>query len=419
LLAERSHKLSADIIIVGAGVAGVASAAVLGRQGWRVLLVDARPACPPVFKAEKVERDELRLLADLGLLERLTPHAGLVSETFAAYDGRVFRRLAAEHIGIAYADLVNTIRANLPAAVETKVGYVNRISRKDETIRVRLADGQELTARLVVVACGVGDELLSGLGLRRSVIQKEQCTALGFNIVAAGARTFPFQAVTYYATDAASCIDYVTFFKIRDAMRANLFVFRAESDPWIQEFHREPRAALERALPKLPRVIGEYEVAGKVVSGSVDLYRAEGEMPDGVVFIGDALQSACPSTGLGLKKVFTDVAVLGECVPAWFSTPGMSAGKLKSFYGDPRKRSRDSHALRQSFHHRRAAIDPSPRWRIHRALLHLKWRLSRPKDLPAYFREMNIKALNKGYEHGQKAKAGSPPELEEVVYERE
>jgi 2-polyprenyl-6-methoxyphenol hydroxylase-like FAD-dependent oxidoreductase len=365
---------TAHIIIVGAGVAGTTTAAILAQQGWRVLLLDSRSKCPPVFKAEKVERDELSLLRKYALLEPLLPYAAQITKAYAAFDGRIFKRLHIEQIGIAYDDLVNTLRANLPASVETKLGRVNQICPGPSVASVHLADGEELKARLVVLACGISSQLLSSLGLRRRVLQKEQCIGIGFDVVAANSPTF--ESVTYYPKDSASRIDYLTLFKIRNRMRANLFVFRPGNDPWIRAFHHEPQLLLGRALPGLPRVIGDYEVTGKVVSGRVDLYRTEGEIPDGVVLIGDALQNACPSTGLGFRKVFTDIDVLAQCVPEWFSTPGMTADKLKLFYDHPRKRSVDAHALQRAFHNRHTATDPSLRWQLTRSVFHLRRHLA-------------------------------------------
>jgi protein involved in polysaccharide export with SLBB domain len=43
------QNISAEIIVVGAGLAGVTAAAVLGQQGRRVILVDPRPSCLPLF----------------------------------------------------------------------------------------------------------------------------------------------------------------------------------------------------------------------------------------------------------------------------------------------------------------------------------------------------------------------------------
>ncbi|HXX00822.1 MAG TPA: 2-oxoacid:acceptor oxidoreductase family protein [Candidatus Acidoferrales bacterium] len=40
-------------------------------------------------------------------------------------------------------------------------------------------------------------------------------------------------------------------------------------------------------------------------------------------------------------------------------------------------------------------------------------------SVPPNFRELNLKAFEKGFEYGTTAKAGSPPELEEVAYAKE
>ena len=40
-------------------------------------------------------------------------------------------------------------------------------------------------------------------------------------------------------------------------------------------------------------------------------------------------------------------------------------------------------------------------------------------SVPAAFRELNLKAFDKGYEYGLTAQVGAPPELEEVGYEKE
>jgi 2-polyprenyl-6-methoxyphenol hydroxylase-like FAD-dependent oxidoreductase len=363
---------SLEVIVIGAGVAGSLAATVLGRQGRRVLLLDPLASCPPVFKGEKLAFPELQVLRDLGLFKSILPLCGHAFETMVAYNGRIYKRSRVEQIGFAYADLVNGIRRNLPETVETRLGRVKRIGREDGVSRLELDNGETLTARLVVLACGIGNGLLTGLGLRRRVIQKEQCVVLGFDIAAGGASPLPLEWVTYYPTGTEFGIDYLTLFKIGRIMRANLFTFPLNNDPWIRQFHQTPGPLLERALPKLARVIGEYQIKSKVESGRVDLYRMEGNLPDGVILLGDALQNACPATGLGFKNVFNDVEVLAECVPRWFATSDMTAESLRRFYEHPRKRLMAAHILRTAFRLRRAATDRSLPWRLYRALLHVR-----------------------------------------------
>jgi 2-polyprenyl-6-methoxyphenol hydroxylase-like FAD-dependent oxidoreductase len=374
MVSGDSSEVSAEIIIVGAGLAGSALAAVLGRQGRRVILVDPRSSYPQVFKAEKLDREQVRLLRNFGLLDHLLPFCGRWSEVQGGYDGRIFKTSRVEQYGINYADMVNALRANLPPGVEYRWGRVKSVANNGQVQRVKLSGGTELTSRLVVLASGVSSGLQANLKLHRRMVRKDQSLVLGFDVAASSAQPFDFDSVTYHSVSPSTRIGYLTLFKIRNSMRANLFVFRSPYDPWVREFILRPDQMLRRYLPKLGRVTGEFRVISKVESGRVDLYRVEGNPQPGVALIGDAFQSVCPSTGLGLDKVLTDVDALSECVPHWLATPGMGVDKLADFYNHPRKLAADSRALQRAHDHRLASIDPSLRWQVHRLLLHLKWR---------------------------------------------
>jgi 2-polyprenyl-6-methoxyphenol hydroxylase-like FAD-dependent oxidoreductase len=379
---DGSSDVSSKIIIVGAGMAGTTLAAVLGQQGRRVILVDPRSSCPRVFKAEKVDQEPVRLLRKFGLLQHLIPHSRRWSEVHAGYDGRIFKTLRTEQYGITYADMVNALRANLPPVVDYRCDSVEHIANSGQLQRVKLRSGGELTSRLVVLTSGVSGGLLAGLNLRRRVLQKDQCVVLGFDVAASEEQPFDFDSVVYYSANPSTCISYLTFFKVRNTMRANLFVYRSAYDPWIREFIREPEQMLRCHLPELSRVTGQFHVTSKVESGNVDLYSVEGNPQPGVVLVGDAFQTACPATGLGVSKILTDVDVLSTCIPRWLATPGMGTDKLGDFYNHPSKLAADSLALQRAHHDRSLAVDPSLRWRIHRSLVHLKWQLSGRTQAP-------------------------------------
>jgi len=355
-------------------MAGATLAAVLGQQGQRTILVDPRPISPQVFKAEKIDRQEASLLRNLGLLDHLLPHSSRWTQVRVGYNGRIFKTLRTEQYGIQYADMVNAMRANLPPVVDYRQERVELIANSSDVQRVKLSGGEELTSRLVVLASGVSCGLLANLKLRRRVVQKDQSLIFGFNVVASPT-PFDFDSVNYYSVSPSTCISYLTLFKVRKTMRANLFVYRSVSDPWVRDFILEPDQMLRRYLPMLSRVTGEFRVTGKVESGRVDLYCVNGNPQPGVVLIGDAFQSVCPSTGLGLHKILTDVGALSACVPSWLATQGMGADKLADFYNNPHKLAADSVALQRAHNERCVSIDTSVRWQIHRFFLHLKWQL--------------------------------------------
>ena len=372
---ETSKSDVADVIVIGAGLAGTAAASVLGQQGRRVVLVDPWLECPPLFKAEKIDQQQVRLLESLGLLKHLIPHAGRVREVRVGYDGHVIRTVPIEQYGLSYSEMVNALRRHLPSSVDLRQARVEEIANSSDVQRVRLSTGEELKSRLVVLASGSSSHLNTQLGLRRQVIQRDQSLVFGFNVAPPDRQLFDFDSVTYYSLDPSARIDYLTLFRFRRVMRANLFVFRSERDPWGREFIQDPEGMLRRYLPDVTRVTGDFRVVSKVESGRVDLYRVESKPQSGIVLIGDACQSVCPSTGVGLDKVLTDVSVLAECVPSWLSSPGIDSKKLAEFYEHPRKLAVDSQAMRSALHHRRTVVDGRMRWRIHRFLLHLRWKI--------------------------------------------
>jgi 2-polyprenyl-6-methoxyphenol hydroxylase-like FAD-dependent oxidoreductase len=363
-----SGAVTTDVLIAGAGLAGSVAAHLLSRQGIKVVLVDSRAEYPDCFKAEKIEPDQAKLFRQFGLMDALRPHTGSIHEVLDAQHGRVLKVLNTEQYGIRYHDMVNEIRRRLPPAVDFRITRVTDISLTPELQTVTLADGATITARLVVMACGTGGSLSGHLGIERQVIRKEHSSAFGFDVVPTTTRRFPFQSITYYPNGWKSGIGYLTLFPIGDNMRANLFTFRPLTDPWSRELVKEPKQTLLRALPKLRELTGDFQVAGRVESSRIDLYRVSAPERDGLILMGDSFQSVCPTTGTGLSKVLTDAQVLCEtCVPKWLSTPGMGRDKTAAWYRDQRKIDCDEKSLRSATYRRQVSIDGSLRWRVHRA----------------------------------------------------
>jgi 2-polyprenyl-6-methoxyphenol hydroxylase-like FAD-dependent oxidoreductase len=378
---ENVVRDSADIIVVGTGLAGTAAAVVLGKQGFRVTLVDARAPYPAVFKAEKIEPDQAHVLRKFDLLDALLPRAGHIRDIRSYYNGRLFKTTSEKQFGLYYADMVNPLRAQLPETVHFKLGRVTRIDNTADLQRVTLDGGEELSARLIVLACGLSGDIPAGLGLKRVTIQKHQSVAVAFNISRVDGQPFAFDSATCFPESRASGVDYLTFFRIGPAMRANLFAFPAAGDSWTRRFIQEPDKELDRCFPNLCAALGDYRLTGKIESSLVHLYRTEGEPIPGVVLIGDAAQNACPSTGMGLTKVVTDVDVLcTQCVPSWFETAGMGSDKMVVFCKDPRKTEIDAKAIRDAAYRRQARTDKSFRWKVHRARLRWEMRFGRSRD---------------------------------------
>ena len=373
--ASRAGRLDATVAVVGAGLAGTTAAFVLGRKGISVLLFDVRPEVPPVFKAEKIEPDQAALLRKLGFSESDLPHAKRIRQIHSYYGRHLIGVNPTEEYGISYRDMVMDIRATLPSTVQFVPARVRAISNGPEVQGLKLADGRDLTARLVILACGLNGEISQSLGIQRQWINKPQSIALAFAIAAANGHGFAFDSVTCYPTSTAMGIDYLTLFPMGDAMRANLFAFPSGDGNWVRDFVRDPEANLRKYFPNLEGAVGGFRVTGGVETSLINLYKTSEASIDGVALIGDASQNACPSTGSGLSKVLTDVDVLcSDCVPRWLATDGISSQKLAEFYGNSRKRAADEQSLADAVYRRRARTDKSLRWRIHRTKVALEMR---------------------------------------------
>lgn len=368
-----------EVIIVGAGLAGTTAALVLGAQHRRVILIDSRPSYPPVFKAEKVEPDQAQLLERLGLLQALLPRAGRIQQIQSYYNGRHFKTIATEQYGLFYSDIVNSLRASLDGTVQFKTGRVTRIENSPNLQSVTLDNGERLATRLVVLACGLNGELLGDLGLRRIMIRKNHSEAIAFTLARPNGGAFEFDAATCFPPTQRPGVDYLSLFRIGDTMRANLFAFPRADESWSRRFLQYPERELELCFPYFRLAVGGYRIVSKIETSLIHLYRTEGDPAPGVVLIGDAGANVCPSTGMGLSKVFTDVEVLcSDCLSRWLETPGMGVDKLADYYNDPRKHAVDATALHDAHYRRRARTDRSLRWKIHRARLGFEMRFGKP-----------------------------------------
>jgi 2-polyprenyl-6-methoxyphenol hydroxylase-like FAD-dependent oxidoreductase len=357
-----------DVAIAGGGLAGATAAAMLGRAGLDVALVDPHPTYPFDFRSEKLAGGQVHLLRRTGLADAVLAAATPVDELWIARFGRVVERYRnqGDHYGILYDRLVNATRAAVPprAFVAAKVAAVSTGADRQTMV---LANGEKIGARLLVLATGLNNGLRRMLGISRVELSPCHSISIGFDVVPAGRACFPFPALTYYPERASERISYLTLFPVGAAMRANLFIYRAPRDPWIKRLRDQPRDTLFAALPGLRKLAGDFAVTGDIHIRPVDLIATQGYRQPGIVLVGDAFATSCPAAGTGVNKVFTDVERLCHVhVPRWFATPGMGAEKIAAFYDDAVKRACDADSAARAFYVRSISIDAGILWQARR-----------------------------------------------------
>jgi 2-polyprenyl-6-methoxyphenol hydroxylase-like FAD-dependent oxidoreductase len=375
--------LSTDVVIVGGGLAGSLTGAMLGRAGIDCIVVDPHTEYPPDFRCEKLDGDQVKRLQKTGLAEEILLATTLDGESWVARRGIIVDKRPGDQHGIFYAPLVNRVRALIPSSVGFCHTKATGLTTGAERQTVTLADGTTISARLAVLSNGLSVALRDQVSLKREYLSRCHSISIGFNMKSAAERhRFAFPALAYYPESPAGRAAFITMFPIGNAMRANLFVYRTMDDPWLSTFRTSPEPMLRMLMPDLESITGPFVIEKPVQIRPVDLYASEGHIQPGLVLVGDAFATACPASGNGARKVITDVERLCNVyVPQWLATPGMGAEKVAAFYADPVKRACDRSALNKAFNLKRLSIDTTFPWRARRVTrfaLHLAVGLLRP-----------------------------------------
>ncbi|WHT16168.1 NAD(P)/FAD-dependent oxidoreductase [Crossiella sp. CA-258035] len=164
------------VVVVGAGVAGLAAACALGRLGHRVLVLEKRQTPARVAKGEVLQPGSLAILRQWGVTELLDQAGALrLSKLIArAADGEPrmvldYHRLPAEQpwlLAHDYPVILQALIDALPPSVEVRRGVVVRepLRTGGRITGVRCDDG-DIPAALVVAADGVSSRLREAAGL--------------------------------------------------------------------------------------------------------------------------------------------------------------------------------------------------------------------------------------------------------------
>jgi 2-polyprenyl-6-methoxyphenol hydroxylase-like FAD-dependent oxidoreductase len=358
-----------DVAIVGGGLAGSLTAAMLGRAGVNAVLVDPHPVYPPDFRCEKLDGPQVAILRRTGLADGVLRAATHDRESWIARFGRLLEKRPGDQYGIFYAPLVNTVRGLIPPNVPMINAKVTAIATGDDRQTVTLSNGATISARLVVLANGLNISLRHSLGLTRELLSECHSTTVGFDVKPAGRTAFNFPALTYYAEHTEDQTALLTLFPIGAAMRANLFTYRDLHDPWLRAMRSRPEETLHALMPGLRKLTGDFAVDGDVKIRPVDLVATRGHRQSGIVLAGDAFSTSCPAAGTGARKAINDVERLCNVhIPRWLATDGMGVEKITAFYNDPVKVACDDYSLTKAYDLRSFSTDSALRWRMKRQL---------------------------------------------------
>jgi 2-polyprenyl-6-methoxyphenol hydroxylase-like FAD-dependent oxidoreductase len=340
--------LTTDVAIIGGGLAGATAAAMLGRAGHDAMLVDPHMEQRPEFRCEKLDESQLALLRLTGLAGDVLPRACVDGRVWVVRYGRLVDRKPSVRAGIMYHDLVNAVRQQIPANVRHFATKVTAIAG-DARPRITLATGDEIEAKLVILAIGLNPGLRDQLDIQREVLSPCHSISIGFDMKPEGDQPFAFPALTVFPERPDQSMAYLTVFPVQGGMRANLFVYWSMEDTHLRKFRHQPKEALLELIPTLAQFTGPFTIDGQVSIRPIDLVRMNEPQRSGIVLVGDAYSTSCPAAGTGANKVLTDVQRLcSTYVPTWLGKETIEAADVADFYADPVKAQCESDSLQKA-----------------------------------------------------------------------
>ncbi len=176
-----------DIVIAGGGLAGSTAAAMLGRAGFDVVAGRSAHGLSAGFSLREARRLAGRLLRKTGLADAVL-RAGTLDDEVLDRALRPPGREAAERSvrhSLRHAGQHDPRRD--PAARRIHPRQGRRRSRPAPTARsVTLSTGEEISARLVVLANGLNVGLRHTLGMTREVVSTCHSISIGFDLEPVG-----------------------------------------------------------------------------------------------------------------------------------------------------------------------------------------------------------------------------------------
>ena len=339
-----------DIVVVGAGVTGAATALALLRQGFDVALIE-KGAAPAPFKPEHydarvyaISPGSARFLQNCGVWNRIAAQRVSPYTRMQVWEGTPLQSLTFDAAELAVPELGHIIedsllRATLWSAlagtsVMTGVHVTSlalNVGAPSGATRLKLSNGNTLEAELVVAAEGADSPLREWAGIevggwaypQRSIVAN--VTTEKSHRGTAYQRFMPGGPLAFLPlADGRSSIVWST-----DTAEAEELMALSDA-----EFREHLGEALQRHL-------GAITAAEKRYAFPLRLLHAQNYVAPGVALVGDAAHVIHPMAGQGLNLGLADVEAL-VAVLCEARKQGKSVGALRVLQRYERQRKADN-----------------------------------------------------------------------------
>ena len=309
-------------IVIGGGIAGLATAAVLGRAGASVTVLEQADALREVGAGLQISPNGMVVLRALGLETELKSRGGVRAQAVSLRDykraGEVARldlaRLAADqhYYFVHRADVLDLLKgAAKRAGADIVLGAHVADVIPGDMPEVRLSDGTTRRAELIVAADGVHSVARGVLNPQSSAFFTKQVAwrAVVPNVIDQGP-----EARVYMAPG-----QHIVSYPIRGSAFLNLVAVE-ERDAWADEGWNHTGDPQELRA-RFAQFQGDAaQTIGAVTDVSIwGLFRhpvATNWGEQGVVLVGDSAHPTLPFLAQGANMALEDAWALGRCLNA-------------------------------------------------------------------------------------------------------
>jgi 2-polyprenyl-6-methoxyphenol hydroxylase-like FAD-dependent oxidoreductase len=338
-----------DVVVVGGGFAGLATAVALSGAGAEVTVVEALEGANPSFRGELIHPPGVRLLEALGLKEALLEAGAVPVHGFAAFSSRDAEPIllpypsnAGVGLGIEHASIVAAFRHELSGRPRVKIVtrakieellYVDR-----RVIGVRASDGREFRARIVVAADGRHSRVRKLVGIPTS------STLLSYSVaVSLEGDVLPEPGYGHVLVGAPGPILAYPYGERRIRMCIDVPLGATKGKDKLVGYLRDHYA------PHLPESIGRamlVALGASPLGGAANhaIYTKACAVP-GAALVGDAGGCSHPITATGMTTGLHDITTLAECLSTYGPTDDGLVEYQRRRYRFVRAREAFTHSL--------------------------------------------------------------------------
>lgn len=332
---------SADVIVVGGGMGGLALGLALGRLGRTVVIVERQARLEPLRRGELLQPNGLRILDQLGILEKLTRHPFYTARSFH------FHRIGGERLlTIDYGmlpppwnyalavephfllgALMEEIAANPNVRIITETEFTGVVREGTRIVGVNVVQNGEdamISGPLVVGSDGALSRVRSAVGIRAQVHAYSDVYL-----------TLVIPRPPGFESGARYYIGHSEILGLFPLSEEKLYLLYMVGTRDLSRLKRDPvGGVLSRMIRIHPGLAGPLaSVDSWEPIGLMPCYRVRAERwaSDGAVLMGDSVHAMNPHVAQGRNQALEDAMTLVGAVGRAFERGDFSAAAFADY----------------------------------------------------------------------------------------